>query len=100
MGTEEWPSGQALRQFGNGLPHIGRFAGLVSRSLLRLMTVPAGGSWSTPVLVSTIIMFGTAGSEVSCGVEIHSSARNGLRGSCHRYISCGLTASPAAEVGT
>src|SRR6266702_5448773 len=46
--------------------------------------------WGTS-LMSTIIMFGTVGSEVSCGVEIHRSARNGLFGSCHRYISCGFT---------
>jgi len=60
------------------------------------VTGPPAGT----LLMSTISMFGTAGSEVSCGVEIHSSARCGRFGSCHRYISCGLTASPAAEVGT
>ncbi len=38
--------------------------------------------------------------EAMVGVEIHSRARLGLFGSAHRYISCGFTARPAAEVGT
>ncbi len=45
-------------------------------------------------------MLGMAGFAEMAGVEIHSRARLGLPGSAHRYISCGLTATPAAEVGT
>jgi hypothetical protein len=50
--------------------------------------------------MSTIIRFGIAGLVEMVGVDINSRARCGLFGSAHRYISCGLTARPAAEVGT
>src|SRR5216683_2761224 len=107
MGIAECPLGQVLKQLagtaagsGGVCSHTGRFAGLVSRSFqlpsATSLTGPPLGTW----LMSTTIRFGTTGLADSVGVEIHSRARPVSFGSAHRYISCGFTCCPEAEVGT
>src|SRR5215472_7996958 len=61
MGIAEWPLGQVLKQLagtaagsGGVCSHTGRLAGLVSRSLCRLMTEVGGlGAFTTELVFST-----------------------------------------------